>query len=215
MTLLRFLQDQQYRPLGGGAACSADVRIIAASNADVTSLTEQGLFRLDLLFRLKIMELHLPPLRERQGDIPLLADHFLRVCAERFGQGDKRLHAESSAWMEDYHWPGNIRELENLMQREYLMADGATIPIAPPPALRREPRLPEGRPGQTLDFNAAKTRAIAEFERRYLTDVLASAQGNVTRAASLVGKERRAFGKLLKKHGIDRYQYNRPMPGQD
>jgi DNA-binding NtrC family response regulator len=215
VTLLRFLQDQQYRPLGGGAACSADVRIIAASNADLTGLTEQGLFRLDLLYRLKIIELRLPPLRERHGDIALLAAHFLRVCAERFGQGEKRLHPESAAWMEDYRWPGNIRELENLMHREYLMADGSTIRIAPPPALRREPRQQEGRPGMRLDFNAAKSRAIAEFERRYLTDVLASVQGNVTRAASLVGKERRAFGKLLKKHGIDRYQYCRQTPGDD
>src|SRR4029077_10830352 len=89
VTLLRFLQDQQYRPLGGGAACSADVRIIAASNGDLAKLTEGGLFRLDLLFRLQILELRLPPLRERPGDVTLLASHFLRICAERFGHGDK------------------------------------------------------------------------------------------------------------------------------
>lgn len=213
VTLLRFLQDQQYRPLGGGATCSADVRIIAASNADLTRLTEQGLFRLDLLFRLKIMELRLPPLRERDGDVRLLAGHFLRVCAERFGQGDKRLDTGTLAWMEAYHWPGNIRELENLIQREYLMADGSSIRIAEPAGLERERSgSPEDQPGAWLDFNAAKSRAIAEFERRYLSDVLTAVHGNVTRGASLVGKERRAFGKLLKKHGIDRYRYCPQMP---
>jgi two-component system, NtrC family, response regulator GlrR len=211
VTLLRFLQDQQYRPLGGGAACSADVRVIAATNADVGKLTDQGLFRLDLLFRLKIMELFLPPLRERRGDVALLAGHFLGVCAGRFGQGDKRLHADTLAWMEDYHWPGNVRELENLVQREYLMADGAVIRIPPPP-VRGEAVSRPGASGAWLDFKAAKSRAIAEFERRYLNDVLAAVHGNVTRAAHLVGKERRAFGKLLKKHGIDRFQYSPQAP---
>lgn len=209
VTLLRFLQDQQYRPLGENQARAAAVRIIAASNADLAALTEHGGFRLDLLFRLKLLYIKLPPLRERGADAVCLAEHFLRACATRFGV-QKRLDAETRAWLPHYHWPGNIRELENLICREYLLADGDVIHIsslALPNGDRR--RQPDRRSTEVtlLNFNQAKDKVVTEFECRYLAAVLAAAKGNVTHAASLVGKERRAFGKLLKKHGIDKERY--------
>ena len=210
VTLLRFLQDSQYRPLGGKEAHAADVRVIAASNVTLNLRIETGAFRQDLLYRLKIMYLQLPPLRERHGDAVLLAEHCLRACSDRGGSA-KRLSRETLEWLEQYSWPGNIRELENLLYREYLLADGPVIHISPPSGIAAERRNQTDRrraDPALLNFNQAKTRAIAEFEQRYLVQVLAVAGGNVTRAASLVGKERRAFGKLLKKHGIDKSQYS-------
>ncbi len=209
VSLLRFLQDHQYRPLGGPESRQANVRLIAATNSDLAALAQQGAFRLDLLFRLRIMYVTLPPLRERHGDVAMLAEAFLKCCVERFERGAKTIHPATLDWMNRYRWPGNIRELENLVYREYLLADGATIQI-PPPAGIEEPRpvAPEAAraPDPSIcceDFKTAKSRVIAEFESRYLAHALHVAGGNVTRAASLAGKERRAFGKLLKKHGIE------------
>ncbi len=210
IVLLRFLQDQQYRPLGGAQTLSADVRVIVASNVNLARLAEQGAFRLDLLFRLKIMYLKLPPLRERQGDAALLANHFLQVCAQRFGYGDKTLHADTLAWFDQYYWPGNIRELENLICREYLLEDNAVIRIKAPQFNVTERRSGIDRRQSTLTgkaFNEAKSHAIAKFEQCYLSEALAKAQGNVTQAAKLAGKERRAFGKLLKKYSLDKRLY--------
>jgi len=203
--LLRFLQDQQYRPLGGSEARSADVRVIAASNASLASLTERGAFRLDLLFRLKVLHITMPPLRDRHGDVAVLSAHSLGACAQRFAAGHKRLHPATADWMDNYAWPGNIRELENLLCREYLLADGNVIMVPPAGAVKSHHVARASEPDFTaLTFKQAKIRAIAEFEKRYLADVLSTACGNVTKAALLVGKERRAFGKLLKKHNIDK-----------
>jgi DNA-binding NtrC family response regulator len=207
VALLRFLQDQHYRPLGGAESVRADVRLVAAANCDLSALVERGGFRLDLLYRLRIMFVTLPPLRERHGDIPLLVRAFLCECNERFGLGDKQVHPATLAWMNRYRWPGNVRELENLIYREYLLSDATTIHIDPPAGI--DGKVPDGQAGlapsmHLEDFRTAKTRAIAEFESRYLASALNAAGGNVTRAARLVGKERRAFGKLLKKHGIER-----------
>ena len=212
VTLLRFLQDQQYRQLGGSEVQSADVRIIAASNANLSELTAQGTFRLDLLFRLNIMRLTMPPLRHRDGDVALLSAHFLSACAVRFGAGDKRLHGESLARLEDYRWPGNVRELENLICREYLLCDDDVI-RADVPGENGDGRDADRTNGDfsRLTFKQAKDLAIAQFEKRYLAEVLSLSRGNVTKAASMVGKERRAFGRLLKKHDIDKLVYLRPL----
>jgi two-component system, NtrC family, response regulator GlrR len=174
----------------------------------LANLTEQGAFRLDLLFRLKVMHITMPPLHERHGDVAILSAHFLRACALRFGGEEKRLHPETSAWMDRHAWPGNIRELENLIYREYLLADGNLIFIPPPGTTPPPDAAQRSEPVSAIpNFRQAKARVIAEFEKRYLADVLAAARGNVTRAAMLIGKERRAFGRLLKKHAIDKTAY--------
>jgi DNA-binding NtrC family response regulator len=206
VSLLRFLQDQQYRPLGGKTERQADVRIIAASNTDLSRLAAEGGFRADLLYRIKVMYLQLPPLRERNGDVTLLSQHFLEQCATRYGQGEKKWHAESLLWLERQDWPGNIRELENLIVREYLLSDEPLIRITLPEAFALERRQQPDRRHCRLtafDFKQAKNQAIAEFEHQYLVQALAQVQGNVAEAARQIGKERRALGKLLKKHGIN------------
>jgi two-component system response regulator GlrR len=215
VSLLRFLQDRQYRPLGGQRLLSSDVRVISATNADLAKLTEEGRFRSDLLFRLNIMTVNMPPLRERRQDIALLADHFIRQLSARYGQPRKSLHADTLAWLKCYQWPGNIRELENFLHREYLLTDGDVIAIDSHSSSgdsderrgRKSDRRASGSQITGLGFSTAKTRVIAEFEKTYLEHLMSESQGNVTAAAKLAGKERRAFGKLLKKYGLQKDHY--------
>lgn len=211
VVLLRFLQGQEYRPLGARSARQANVRIIAASNQPLGTLVETGDFRVDLLYRLNIMPVVIPPLRERKDDIDLLAEHFLRSYRVQYNQPSKSLHPDSMQWLLQHHWPGNIRELENLLHREFLLADKELIQFS---FLERQANDPVGKkaslaPAQTFTqtFNQAKACAVAAFERQYLCQLLREADGNVTFAARRAGKERRALGRMLKKHGIDRTNY--------
>jgi DNA-binding NtrC family response regulator len=202
VTLLRFLQDQQYRPLGGDREQHADTRIIAATNRDLEQLCTRGQFRLDLYYRLSILDLRLPPLRERPGDPTLLARHFAAKVAARHALQPKDIEARTLRWFECWAWPGNVRELENLLFRAVLLSDGDVVDIEPPGETTLTDDL---RPDPLqLSFSKAKADTVARFERLYVEAVLKRANGNVTLAAQLAGKERRAFGKLLKKHAVDR-----------
>lgn len=203
VTLLRFLQDQRYRPLGTARELSTDVRVVAASNRPLAALVAQGAFRADLMYRLKILHLVLPPLRERVGDIDLLASHFIRRFSAKYGLPAKTLSAQELQWLRTQAWPGNIRELENWVHREFLMGGG--IPVRHEPSPRAEPAMAdEWDDSGLVRFQLAKAEAVRLFEQDYLQRALRQAEGNVTRAAQMVGKERRAFGKLLKKYGIER-----------
>lgn len=202
VTLLRFLQDQEFRPLGARQAQQGNVRVLAACNTSLAAQAERGTFRADLLYRLKILCLELSPLRDRSGDIEELATWFLAACDKRFGLGARTLHPDSLAWMGRYHWPGNIRELENLLYREYLLSEGPVIRIDPPKAMSLPgPGTLEPSPGE-MTFHRAKAKAVEAFERAYLVGLLGLAGGNVSLAARLAGKERRSLGKLLKKYGL-------------
>ena len=211
VTLLRFLQDQHYRPLGDPREHATDVRIMAASNVSLAKLAEAGQFRTDLLYRLKILFLELPPLRERPGDPVLLAEHFARVCSQRFGKPLKTFHPDMLAWIAAYPWPGNIRELENWVYREVLLADGPVIhpgPVDRAPMERRRRGDRRRLEIDELDYAAARAKVLEDFETQFLASVLAKAEGNVTAAANLAGTERRYLGKLLKKRGLDRTHYH-------
>ncbi len=199
VTLLRFLQDQHYRPVGQSREVATDVRIIAATNRPLDALVAQGAFRADLLYRVKILHLVMPPLRERGDDVELLAEHFLRHYSAQYGRPLRPLHPDTCAWLRRQPWPGNVRELENWAHRQCLMADGEAIVVgaaSAPPS--------EETAFQLASFRHAKAEAVRAFERDYLRRAMLQAHGNVTRAARLAGKERRAFGRLLKKHGIGR-----------
>jgi transcriptional regulator with PAS, ATPase and Fis domain len=195
VAFLRFLQDQRYRPLGALADRRADVRVIAATNQSLEQLVERGQFRSDLLFRIKVLFIDLPPLRLRVGDAELLAEHFLDECARRFHEPRKRLGEQTRAWLEDYQWPGNVRELENMILRECLMTEDHVLVYPPrePPPLSAPP---------CPSYAAAKAAAVADFDRRFLRDLLIRSSGNVTRAAAEAGKDRRALGRLVKKYGL-------------
>ncbi|HEY6362758.1 MAG TPA: sigma-54 dependent transcriptional regulator [Vicinamibacterales bacterium] len=206
VTLLRFLQDLRYRPVGTSTERAADVRVIAASNQPLQDIVAAGHFRQDLLYRLNILELTIPPLRSRLDDIELLVDHFLRLFCRKYGLPPKRLHPDASEWLRQHQWPGNVRELENWIHREVLLADGDEIRAGCHPMACSD-RSSDRRGGAPTDYRAAKARALAEFESAYLSQALAAAHGNVTVAARMAGKERRSFGKLLRKHGIDRFRF--------
>jgi DNA-binding NtrC family response regulator len=207
VALLRFLQDLNYRPLGSRHEHSADVRVIAATNINLSELVQSKQFRMDLYYRLQILFLRMPPLRERDGDPALLAEHFARAFSARYGGAATRFAADSLALLGGYAWPGNVRELENLVHRAFLLAGGDVISI-PNDWLTNGPRPAAAGAHQVfpldLAFSEAKARLIDQFERVYIAHVLSQTNGNVSQAARRCGKERRAFGKLLKKHGIDK-----------
>jgi two-component system response regulator GlrR len=207
VAMLRFLQDRRYRPLGQGAERVSDGRVIAATNRPLAELVDRGAFRSDLMYRLNVIRLEVPPLRERRVDIVPLTEHFLQLFPRRYGKAVRPLHPDCWQWMLSYSWPGNIRELESTLHRAVLLAEGDEIfpeevaqaivlASAPPPI---KPRC-AGHPG----FQNAKALAIADFERRYVSELLEQTDGNISKAARLAKKERRSFGKLVKKHGIVR-----------
>ena len=205
ISLLRFLEDGKYRLLGGSRLESADVRILAASNVSLQDLVDQERFRADLHYRLNVMELAVPPLRVRGDDIVLLARHFVMEAALRYGMPALDLHPETLTWLGSQPWPGNIRELQNRIQREFLMCDGPSILIrhGAPRLDRRQRSDRRQAPPHPLNFNEAKQLTLQAFERDHLLRLMRESAGNVSRAARLAGKERRALGKLLKKYCIE------------
>ena len=200
--LLRFLQEKTYRPLGADRFRHANVRVLAAVNQDPERLVAQHRLRADLYFRLNVLRLYLPPLRERRHDVPLLARHFVdAVCAET-NSGRKTLTPTAIRKLSQYNWPGNARELRNVIERAVLFSEGSQI--LPGHVLTSDPfcdRVADVAGGR---FREARSQAVAAFEKDYVEDALRKHGGNVTRAAREAGKDRRAFGRLVKKYRIER-----------
>jgi two-component system response regulator GlrR len=207
VALLRFVQDQRFRPVGCPRELSTDVRILAAVNRPLDGLVAEDCFRADLMYRLNILRLSMPPLRERGDDVELLAEHFIARFAAKYGREPLPLHATTRAWMRSHAWPGNVRELENWVHRHFLMSTGPTLECGTSDAAVIAERPASGT--AEMCFAAAKAEAVRRFESEYLRRVLAASDGNVTLAAKRAGKERRAFGKLMKKYGLGA----RPGPG--
>jgi two-component system, NtrC family, response regulator GlrR len=150
-----------------------------------------------------------PPLRDRSDDVCRLAEHFIRLYAARYGRNVMPLAPGTAAALQGHAWPGNVRELENVVHRAFLLCTGPVLHI--PELERGRDRPPEAaETAEESTFARAKAEAIVAFERSFLIRALARTNGNVTLAAQISGKERRSFGKLLKKHGIDRVAYGRP-----
>jgi DNA-binding NtrC family response regulator len=206
VVLLRFLQDHTYRPVGGRQISSGDLRIMASSNVDLEEMVRRGQFRRDLLFRFGILTVTMPPLRERGRDAVLLAEHFLDRFATQYERPRKRLHAKSVTWLLSHDWPGNIRELENLMLREFLLADGEVIRIGATQQSVADAAFNRIDVDET--FKSAKARAVAQFEKSYLRHLLTETCGNVSLAARISHKDRSTLNKLVKKHGLasDRFR---------
>ncbi len=194
--LLRFLQERMYKPLGGEKLVRADVNVLAASNRDLHAAMRTKNFRADLFYRLDVLEIRMPPLRERRGDIPLLARHFLAAAAGRAGCR-RGFAAASLRKLSAYDWPGNVRELANVVQRAAVESDGEVV-LPCHIILPGAPRDDEMR----TTFRAARSLTLETFERMYVQSMLEKHAGNVTRAAREAGQERRAFGRLAKKYGL-------------
>lgn len=193
-SMLRFLQDHSYRRVGSGIERKADVRVIVASNANLEQLVETKAFRRDLLYRLNVLHLRLPALRERGGDAIELAQTFLTRLSHQYRLPKKTLHPSAIEFISQYDWPGNIRELENVMHREFLMCEGDEIIFKGETSAAVENTM--------NSFKNAKQQAIAEFEQRYLRQALEKSAGNLSEAARMAGQDRSAFGKLVRKHKI-------------
>lgn len=197
--LLRFLQDKQYKPLGASSYKQANTRLLAATNQDLRSKVQEGSFREDLYFRIKIVSVSLPPLRERRDDIPSLAYHFLEIAAKEYRQPNLRFTRDAIQKLRHYDWPGNVRELENVIRQAVVLTEGQMISA-------RDLKLPvdSDKSGYYFgeSFNEAKARVIAAFERNYLQRALSVSGGNISQAARYARKDRRTFFGLLKKHGL-------------
>lgn len=194
--LLRFLQDKEYRPLGTSKPRHADVRIIAASNISLEEAMRTGCFRQDLYYRLSVLSLELPSLRERPEDILLLARHFLGKYATELKRPARKFAPGAIEGLLTQPWRGNVRELENVIQRAVLLCDAATVEHQHLGLLAR-PR----ESGET-SFKYLKARAVSQFERQYLIELLHEHDDNITAAARAAGKNRRAFWELLRKHHL-------------
>jgi DNA-binding NtrC family response regulator len=203
--LLRAIQEREIRRVGGTAAIRIDVRIVSATNRDLRTLVEGGRFREDLFYRINVIDLVLPPLRERRGDVSLLAHNFL----ERFrGARNPRLSGfapDALQALEAYSWPGNVRELRNVIERGCALADGETITLADLPAHIAAPAPGAAvapAPATNLSFKEAKARWIDEMEASYVASILEQHSGNVSKAARAAGVDRTTFHRLLNKHRI-------------
>jgi DNA-binding NtrC family response regulator len=193
--LLRFLQDGTYRRVGASSARQADVRVVVASNADLEELAEARRFRRDLLYRVSVLTVSMPALRNRGDDAIELARAFLARLARQYGRSEARFTPASIAHIRAHRWPGNVRELENAVQRAFLLGECNEVDMAPPGAT-----APADAP--VAGFQQAKRRVVGEFERQYLSALLERTHGNLTQAAVLAGQDRSAFGRLVRKHGL-------------
>jgi len=198
--LLRFVQDREYRLLGSPKVRTADVRILAATNANLLDKIHLKEFREDLYYRLNILSVSLPPLRDHLEDIPLLAGHFVSYYASKNGMSAPGLSPQALQKLLTYHWPGNIREFQTIIQRAVIVSSShvleADVFDLPANASKIEASIGA--------WSQAKGRAIEQFERAFLTNLLSTHHGNVSQAARAAGKERRSFQRLLRKYGLDR-----------
>ncbi|MDR4509450.1 MAG: sigma-54 dependent transcriptional regulator [Candidatus Brocadiaceae bacterium] len=195
--LLRFLQEKEYRPLGSTKICRVDVRIIAATNICLEEAVEAGTFRQDLYYRLNIIPLMLPPLRERRDDILLLAGHFLSKYAAEYDKPTTGFSPDAIRILLLYDWPGNVRELEHVIERAIVLSNERIIRNVDMHISCAEKNVTQE------SFQEAKAKVIAQFERRYISGLLLAHQGNITRAAQFAQKNRRAFWQLIRKYRID------------
>ena len=209
--LLRVLEQREVRRVGDRRVRSVDVRVVAATNRDLQQLVKEGRFREDLYYRLAVVEVHLPPLRDRTEDFALLVEHLLHTAS--FDHSVRGIAPDVEQLFRAYHWPGNVRELRNTLLRAIPFCEGDLIDMqALPEALLEAPMAsgdPEEEevdalplPASDLSLREAKDRLIQAFERRYLEDLLERCDGNLSKAARDAGVDRKTISRMLKRHGI-------------
>src|SRR5438309_493174 len=189
--LLRVLETGEYERVGASRARRADVRVVAATNADIHAEVKSGRFREDLLFRLNTVEIRLPPLRERRADVPLLAAHFLRRYAARYRKAAKEFAPDAMEQLLRHSWPGNVRELDHAVERAVLMAEGGRVQARD-----------FGLGGSGDGAGALDQMSLEDVERVLIQKALTRAAGNVSEAAKALGLSRSALYRRLKRHGL-------------
>jgi DNA-binding NtrC family response regulator len=215
--LLRFLQTKEYRPIGSKKILYANVRIIAATNADLKYLSTAKQYREDLYFRLNVLNLKMPPLRERIGDIAVIAESLVKRFSKEYDLPIKLLSQRSLRYLEKQYWPGNVREFENTLLSSFLFSNSAYLEVNDELYSSDKNSIVSPEESDVLNvesisvmppcFQDAKALAIELFEKKYLSQVMLFSKGNVTAAAKIAGKERRALGKLLQKYDINKDGY--------
>jgi DNA-binding NtrC family response regulator len=206
--LLRVLQSQEFRRIGDDQDRRVDVRIVTATNRDLDQLVARGSFRQDLYYRINVFPMHLPPLRDRPEDIPLLVHHFISKHRGRLGNSIEAIAPGALRRLAAYDFPGNVRELENKVHEAMVVAEGPMITEA-------DIALPAGRgasarPDLTRPFRELKQEAIDGFEKAYLTELLRAHRGNLTQAARAARMDRKNLWSLVVRHGLDREQFKKP-----
>jgi len=196
--LLRALQHREVIPVGGTDAIPVDTRLIAATNRDLEDDIKTGRFRSDLYYRLNVIAIHLPPLRQRREDIPLLAEHFLQRSAQTQGQPTKRLSPEALAVLQEYQWPGNVRELENALERAVILTSGDRIGVDVLPE-----RVTERKSEPLITARQPTNPTLEAVERAYITWVLQSVGGNKSRAAEMLGIDPSTLYRKLSRYGVE------------
>jgi len=198
--VLRVLQEQVMERVGGTQRIKIDVRVLAATNKDLTAEIRAGRFREDLFFRLNVIPIFVPALRDRQQDIPMLAEHFMALVAQEHGRKPKRLASEAAARLQHYGWPGNVRELRNVIERVNIMVSGDTITAQDLGFLGRDGVVTDlpGAAGPVAPLSEARD----QFEKDYILRTLAAQQGNMSRTAEVLGVERSNLYKKLRAFGI-------------
>jgi DNA-binding NtrC family response regulator len=214
--ILRVMEEQKFQRVGGTEDIEVDNRILAATNRDLKQAVETGAFRQDLYYRLKVITISIPPLRERKEDLPLLIDHFLRKHRANLRKKANRLSDEALRMLTHYSWPGNVRELENALVRALVLCPGEVIePRDLPEEILgggKEEKIAESGPPADREKLKQMKKEIqqkvkAEMERNFVVEALRSGKGNVLRSAAKVGMDRRQFQNLIKKYGISKEDF--------
>ncbi|MFH1057442.1 MAG: sigma-54 dependent transcriptional regulator [Pseudomonadota bacterium] len=203
--LLRLLQQAEYRPVGGTRALKADVRFIAATNHNLEAKVADGSFREDLYYRLNVIRLDIPPLRQRADDIPALAIYFLDKYSRLYGIKNMRIGPRTMAILQSRAWPGNVREMENVLKRAVILCRGLNIQSQDLFPLPEQPSAPAASADQELwtkPYKDAKDEVLEDFTRSYVEKLLARHQGNVSRAAEASGIKRQYLHKIMKQAGV-------------
>jgi transcriptional regulator with GAF, ATPase, and Fis domain len=199
--LLRVLQEREFQRVGGTQTLRADVRLIAASNRDLAQQVTAGRFREDLFYRLNVFTVHLPPLRERGDDVLLLADHFVRTLGARMARGEVGLSRDARDALLGHAWRGNIRELQNAVERALIVSEGGLISAA---QLGLASGIPyPASPAPPSSAAAPAGEALPDVERRLVVDALGRSKGNKSKAAALLGITRSQLYTRVKRFGLD------------
>jgi DNA-binding NtrC family response regulator len=211
--LLRFLQLKEYKPLGSPKAQRADVRIVAATHRDLKRMVAEGGFREDLYYRLNVVPLTVPPLRERRSDIPLLAMHFLQRFRLEYNKDMRGFNPQAIAALSAWDWPGNVRELENKVQQIVVLCPGPFVDAMDLGDVAQDsPTIPTA---SATAYREEKRRVVDVFEKEYVRRLLERTDDNLSEAARLAGLDRKNFWLMAKKHGFRRARSRRAVPSSD
>ncbi|UCF92233.1 MAG: sigma-54-dependent Fis family transcriptional regulator [Desulfobacterales bacterium] len=212
MKLLRVIQEKRLERVGGNDPIAVDVRLISATNQDIKEKIRSGEFRIELFYRLNVVPIHIPPLRERIEDIPLLVNHFIRILNKNLKRNIRRVSTRAMSQLMHYHWPGNVRELENILERAFVTTDDDIIE-----SVIFSSEIQDVRPDAPLftvdigiPFKVARSMVEKRFEKAYLMEALKHHEGNVSKTAKETGINPRTLWRKMKEYEIDRTRIDPP-----